>query len=103
MIKRLEKIVAESKEERVICTLNDIMKHPIENASMVILNLTLQFIPLCDRQKLLFKIHEGLNPGGCLFFSEKIKFPSQKNNNLYSDLHHEYEHTFGGLCDLPLI
>ena len=95
MIKRLEKIVAKSKEERVICTLNDIMKHPIENASMVILNFTLQFIPLCDRQKLLSKIHEGLNPGGCLFFSEKIKFPSQKNNNLYSDLHHEFKRWMG--------
>ena len=79
MIKRLEKIVAESKEERVICTLNDIMKHPIENASMVILNFTLQFIPLCDRQ----------------FFSEKIKFPSQKNNNLYIDLHHEFKRWMG--------
>ena len=56
---------------------------------------TLQFIPLYDRRKLLSKIHEGLNPGGCLFFSEKIKFPSQKNNNLYTDLHHEFKRWMG--------
>ena len=47
MIKRLEKIVAESKEERVICTLNDIMKHPIEAFSICLCTLSLfQWLPV---------------------------------------------------------
>ena len=73
--------------------LNDIMKHPIENASMVILNFTLQFIPLCDRQKLLSKIRGFKSRWLPLFSEDKVSF--QKNNNLYTDLHHEFKRWMG--------
>ncbi len=43
----------------------------IDNASMVIMNFTLQFIPPADRKALLSKIFEGLVPGGILVLSEK--------------------------------
>ncbi|MBD2099734.1 carboxy-S-adenosyl-L-methionine synthase CmoA [Leptolyngbya sp. FACHB-261] len=44
-----------------------------ENSSVVVINYTLQFLPLHQRQKLLQKIYQGLVPGGLLFLSEKVK------------------------------
>ena len=46
-----------------------------ENSSVVVVNYTLQFLPLLARQKLLRSIWEGLTPGGLLFLSEKVKSP----------------------------
>src|SRR5690606_36470805 len=44
----------------------------IENASAVVLCLTLQFVRPLYREKLLRRIYEGLQPGGVLVVSEKI-------------------------------
>ncbi|MGL5082976.1 MAG: carboxy-S-adenosyl-L-methionine synthase CmoA [Microcoleaceae cyanobacterium] len=46
-----------------------------ENTSVVVMNYTLQFLPLSQRQKLLQGIYEGLVPGGLLFLSEKVRSP----------------------------
>jgi tRNA (cmo5U34)-methyltransferase len=46
-----------------------------ENSSVVVINYTLQFLPLQVRQLLLRTIYEGLVPGGLLFVSEKVKSP----------------------------
>jgi len=46
-----------------------------DNSSVVVINYTLQFLPLPVRQKLLHLIYQGLNPGGLLFLSEKVKSP----------------------------
>lgn len=44
---------------------------PYSQASMVIMNYTLQFIPVGKRIELIKKIFTGLLPGGVLFLSEK--------------------------------
>lgn len=49
--------------------------YSFENSSVVVINYTLQFLPLQERQKLLCSIYEGLTPGGLLFLSEKIESP----------------------------
>lgn len=67
----------------------------IENASMVIMNFTLQFIPPADREALLTKIYQGLNPGGILVLSEKIRHPSRAGNGLLIDLHHQFKRNNG--------
>lgn len=46
-----------------------------EDSSVVVINYTLQFLPLQVRQLLLRTIYEGLVPGGLLFVSEKVKSP----------------------------
>lgn len=51
---------------------DDIQQVDIDNASMVVLNLTLQFIAPDKRATLLAKIFDGLNHGGILVLSEKI-------------------------------
>lgn len=50
----------------------DIRETPIHCASVVVLNLTLQFLPPADRSTLLQRIHSGMLPGGVLILTEKI-------------------------------
>ena len=73
----------------------DICDTKIENASMVVMNFTLQFIPMAQRVLLLKKIYAGLNPGGCLVISEKLHFEPPSLNTLLSDLHHQFKRAQG--------
>ena len=63
----------------------DMTEVEIENASVVVINFTLQFIDPDQRQRLLEKIYRGLKPGGILVLSEKIHFD---DNNLQSTIEH---------------
>jgi len=67
----------------------------INNASMVSMNFTLQFIPPADRKALLQSIYDGLNEGGVLVISEKIKHPTISGNELLVDLHHQFKRNNG--------
>ncbi|WP_448550201.1 carboxy-S-adenosyl-L-methionine synthase CmoA [Thalassotalea fusca] len=73
----------------------------IENASMVVLNFTLQFIQPDQRQVLLQKIANGLNPGGILVLSEKIIHQDAPLNELLIDLHHDFKRA-NGYSDLEI-
>ncbi|SPY33597.1 carboxy-S-adenosyl-L-methionine synthase CmoA [Pasteurella canis] len=77
----------------ILC--DDIRHIQIENASMVILNFTLQFLPPEDRSLLLKKIYQGLNPNGVLVLSEKFHFEDEKVDNLLIDLHHQFKRANG--------
>ncbi|EIJ71186.1 MULTISPECIES: carboxy-S-adenosyl-L-methionine synthase CmoA [Pasteurellaceae] len=77
----------------ILC--DDIREVEIENASMVILNFTLQFLPPEDRKSLLEKIYAGLTPGGLLVLSEKFRFADETNNKLLIDLHHTFKRANG--------
>ncbi|MCF8261560.1 MAG: carboxy-S-adenosyl-L-methionine synthase CmoA [Melioribacteraceae bacterium] len=75
MIKRSEEIFRKDKSDvRVEFINNGIDNVEIVDASVVILNFTMQFIPLAKRQTLLEKIYNGLIKGGVLILSEKISF-----------------------------
>jgi len=67
----------------------------IENASMVILNFTLQFIDKNQRQSLINNIAQGLNKGGLLVISEKVSHDDIITDNLLIDLHHNFKRTNG--------
>lgn len=73
----------------------DIREIEIENASMVVLNFTLQFLSPEDRQSLLEKIYAGLRPGGILILSEKYVFEDESANELLIDLHHDFKRANG--------
>jgi tRNA (cmo5U34)-methyltransferase len=66
----------------------DIRQVNMQQASVVVVNFTLQFIPLADREGLLKRIYEALIPGGMLLFSEKTMHP----NPLISDLQIGFYH-----------
>ena len=73
----------------------DIQTTPIENASIVVLNFTLQFIPKKQRLDLLRKIAKGLNPGGVLLLSEKIHFENDRMQEEIFELHHDFKRSQG--------
>ncbi|BCR06838.1 carboxy-S-adenosyl-L-methionine synthase [Desulfuromonas versatilis] len=68
----------------------DIRSLPLENASVVVVNLTLQFLPVPDRDTLIRRIHSALAPGGILLLTEKI---TQQNPTL-AQLQQEFYHCF---------
>jgi tRNA (cmo5U34)-methyltransferase len=65
----------------------DIREIVIEQASVVVLNFTLQFIPVEDRARLLAGIFAGLLPGGILILSEKLAFDDARQQTLQADMH----------------
>lgn len=77
----------------VLC--QDVRDVAIENASVVVLNFTLQFIPLADRFDFLQKIYQGLLPGGILILSEKLKFDDERQQELQTEMHHVFKKAQG--------
>lgn len=73
----------------------DIRTIPIENASLVTLNFTLQFIPVEARTALLTRIQQGLRPGGILVLSEKIAFEDPQEEQLQIEMHHAFKRANG--------
>lgn len=73
----------------------DIQQLTIVNASMVVLNYTLQFIPQALRLDVLASIYQGMNNNGILLLSEKIIFSDETVNQLMIDLHHQFKRENG--------
>jgi len=73
----------------------DILETRIENASVVVLNFTLQFVEPSRRPGLLQKIASGLNPGGILILSEKVRFEHPQEQALLTHWHHEFKRAQG--------
>lgn len=73
----------------------DIQQTIIENASMVVLNFTLQFVDKSERQTLINNIAKGINPGGILVISEKISHGDSVIDEHLIDLHHDFKRANG--------
>ena len=73
----------------------DILTSEIVNASMVVLNFTMQFIEPAQRDALINRIYCGLNPGGVLVLSEKMFDDDKVCNALLIDLHHHFKRANG--------
>jgi tRNA (cmo5U34)-methyltransferase len=74
---------------KVIC--GDVLDTEISQASMVVMNFTLQFIAPERRETLVKSIYQGLKPGGIFILSEKIAFADRHLNDLMIDLHHAFK------------
>ena len=70
---------------------DDIINLNISNASIVVMNYTLQFIDIDLRQTILNKIYNGLKPGGLFILSEKTSNGNKMIDNLLIELHHEHK------------
>jgi tRNA (cmo5U34)-methyltransferase len=75
--------------------LADVTTLPLERSSVVIMNFTLQFIPIEQRLSLLTKIREAMVPGGLLILSEKLTLPDLDMDALMIDLHHDFKRSQG--------
>lgn len=73
----------------------------ITNASVAVLNFTLQFIPVEERLAVLRTICAGLLPNGVLILSEKLAFEDAPHQQLMIDLHHNFKRA-NGYSDLEI-
>jgi len=97
MIERGRELLARDAAPTVPVTMicADLQEVTVENASVVVLNFTLQFIPPAQRLALIQRIYAGLNPGGILILSEKIAFSEPGRQHFHVELHHDFKRANG--------
>lgn len=96
MIRQCQANIAAAKHEaRVSCMCANIMDIEISNASVAILNFTLQFVPPEYRSILLKNIYQGMNPGGVLVLSEKLAFDNKAEQHRQTRLHEAFKRAQG--------
>ena len=96
MIERCKEIVAADSRQSAAPTTVDVVEGDIRtanitNASMVVLNYTLQFLSLEDRDAVIQRVCAGMNKGGLLVLSEKVVDENPEMESLLCDLHHEHK------------
>jgi len=73
----------------------DIRDAYIDNASVVLVYFTLQFLPTRARDELIANIYRGLVPGGMLILAEKIAFEPDSAQSWMDDHHHDFKRAQG--------
>ncbi len=96
MISRLRQLLAQQSDGTAIEVVEgDIREIEIDNASVVVLNFTLQFVDPEERLPLLRGIVAGLRPGGVLILSEKICFADPVEQCRQTEWHHDFKRARG--------
>ncbi len=91
MVKKCQSIIEKKQlTSKVDVQQKDIVKAEIINASVVISNFTLQFIPKTNRMDVIRNIYQGLNPGGVFILSEKFK-SHQCDDEFLIEHYHAYK------------
>lgn len=102
MVERCKKTIERDHNPTPVETLcADMRDIEIQDASVVVLNFTLQFIPPEDRAPLLKRIAKGMRPGGVLILAEKVIFNDAHLNQLLIDIHHDFKRA-NGYSDLEV-
>lgn len=94
MVKEFNNNIA-NKIDNIEVKCGDIEDICIENAAIVVLNLTLQFIKKDNRDKVIKKIYQGLKPKGVLIISEKIHTSDQQEQALMTKMHMDFKRLNG--------
>ncbi len=97
----IEKCQQQEKDNSINWVCEDLEKVDIANASMVVLNLTLQFVKPEQRESLLNKIYEGLIPGGVLVLSEKVNYEQDTEQKTMTELYQGFK-KLQGYSDLEI-
>jgi tRNA (cmo5U34)-methyltransferase len=87
--------LSEAGDPPIEYVLADVRDTPIADASVVVLNYTLQFIPPADRLDLLRRVRSGLRPGGVLILSEKIRFRDPEFDGAMTAAHEAFKQANG--------
>ena len=90
-----ENLAAYVSDIKVNLLCADIREIDIQNSSMVVLNFTLQFLPIHDRDALIKRIYDGMLPGGILVISEKLFFEDNHIQQLLDEQHLDFKRANG--------
>jgi tRNA (cmo5U34)-methyltransferase len=75
--------------------LQNMLDTQIRNASVVVLNFTLQFLDRAQRQTLINQVSAGMHGGGVLVISEKICFEDPLEQADQTAWHHDFKRAQG--------
>ena len=96
MLERCQSIIdTDTHETPVTLACANVQDVVITNASVVVLNFTLQFIPRELRDRVINGIYQGLLPGGVMVLSEKVTFEDPHLDELNTELHHQFKRANG--------
>ncbi len=96
MVKRCKKNMADNSGSVPIdVRLENMLDTKIKNASVVVLNFTLQFLDRDRRQTLINRIASGMRDGGALIISEKICFENEQEQSDQTAWHHDFKRSQG--------
>ncbi|MCW9048571.1 MAG: carboxy-S-adenosyl-L-methionine synthase CmoA [Gammaproteobacteria bacterium] len=102
MVEKCQTLTSEHKSQaKVSVKLADICESEITNASLVVMNFTMQFVQKEAREPLINKIYSGLNTGGAFVLSEKIKCSNSREQDRLTALHHDFKKA-NGYSDLEI-
>jgi tRNA (cmo5U34)-methyltransferase len=73
----------------------DIRTAEIAAADVVLMNYTLQFVPIEDRLPLLSRIRAGMRATGILLIAEKIRLDTPQLNSFHESLHEDWKRANG--------
>lgn len=89
------KIKSHGLQEKITFTQASLEEVNLEECGMLIMNYTLQFVPLENRPELLKKIYNSLKPGGLFIMAEKIVCHEESVNDLITDLYYDFKRRNG--------
>lgn len=90
-----ENIAADLSPTPVDMICADVREVAIDNASVVVLNFTLQFLPPEERLTMLQNIYRGMLPGGVLILSEKICLSKAESQQFNETMHLSFKRANG--------
>jgi tRNA (cmo5U34)-methyltransferase len=73
----------------------DLSKLPLENASLVTMCWTMQFVRPLQRERVVKWIYDGLVEGGALLLTEKVLSRNKSMNNFFIDLYYQFKQRNG--------
>jgi len=96
LVKAQERLRAAGFQRPVEFVVGDLNRGvEISDASVVILNLTLQFVRPLKRSEVIANIYRGLRPGGVLFLVEKVLGEHSVFNRLFIKHYYEFKQRNG--------
>jgi len=86
-----ELIAADASDIPVTVVEEDVRRAQIRQASMVVMNYTLQFLSVSERNAMIRRIYDGLVEGGIFVLSEKVVDEDEDVEALLAHMHYEFK------------
>ena len=92
MIARCREIIAADDSDGDVSIIEgDVRQTIIEQASMVVMNYTLQFLSVSERDAMIGNICKGLIDGGIFMLAEKVVDEDERVEALLVQMHHDFK------------
>jgi len=95
MIERARKKLDSFGLKDITLTTGDIEGYKMNDAGMIIMNYTLQFLEPSSRPEILKNIYDSLKPGGLFILAEKIVCHDDQIDKLLIDLYYDFKRRNG--------